>query len=245
MLRLLAACSLCLAAALPTVSAAGDRVWHSRFEHHGQAISTQWSATDSFSGLTLASGDRLTVSRGDRWQIRASGDPAVLAELRFIVDDGEIVIGRRNGRHARTKGLAHIEVIAPSLKSVALAGSGDIAVDRLTGPIASLRVAGSGTLSVERLDVKQVNAKLAGSGDLDIAGRAGAATIAIAGSGDILASRLAVTDATVTVAGSGDAAFAASGTVNASIVGSGDVHVVGTRDCTQKRMGSGRLRCTG
>lgn len=49
--------------------------------------------------------------------------------------------------------------------------------------------------------------------------------------------------ASVTVAGSGGARFRSPGKISATLVGSGTVLVTGTTDCTQTRMGSGRLTC--
>lgn len=244
MLRLLAACSLCLATALPPAANAAERSTYSRFDREGLPIASSWMATERFTALTLASGDTLTIVEGDHWRIRADGKPTVLAKLRFLVEDGQMVIGRRSGRAQDRAGNARIEVTVPSLDSVTLAGSGHIRIDRISGPAATLTVAGSGTLTLTDLETDRLAATIAGSGELILAGHAQTAKITIAGSGDIRAARLSTRDAAVTVAGSGDAQFLASGAVEASIVGSGDVDVIGTRDCTQTRMGSGRLTCT-
>ncbi|HCI61371.1 MAG TPA: hypothetical protein DFK09_02550 [Erythrobacter sp.] len=87
-------------------------------------------------------------------------------------------------------------------------------------------------------------AKIAGSGDMRLAGRAASMQVQIAGSGDLSGEAMQVTDAELAIAGSGDTRLQASGRVSASIVGSGNAAVTGTRDCTQNRMGSGRLTCT-
>ena len=54
---------------------------------------------------------------------------------------------------------------------------------------------------------------------------------------------LRVEDAKVSIAGSGDGAFASDGRVNASIVGSGEVRVIGRATCKVSSVGSGRLVC--
>ncbi|HAV79487.1 MAG TPA: DUF2807 domain-containing protein, partial [Erythrobacter sp.] len=105
-------------------------------------------------------------------------------------------------------------------------------------------VSGSGELAIERVRVGRLAAKIAGSGDMRLAGRAAFMQVQIAGSGDLSGEAMQVTDAELAIAGSGDTRLQASGRVSASIVGSGNAAVTGTRDCTQNRMGSGRLTCT-
>ncbi|WP_370190314.1 head GIN domain-containing protein [Qipengyuania sp.] len=244
MFRILAAASLGLATivALPADTAIAHGKWHSRLDD-GQPISQDWARTGRFDSVVLAGADNLTVTRGDRWQIRASGSSEVLAELRFLVEDGKITIGRRH-RHDRIDGTARIEIIAPAVEDVVLAGSGDLSVDAMNGEDIGATVAGSGTIDIRRVQASELKATIAGSGDLHIAGQADDGKITIAGSGDIHGRGLRVGRANVTIAGSGDARFHADGRVSASIVGSGGAVVTGTTDCSQTRMGSGRLTCT-
>ena len=55
---------------------------------------------------------------------------------------------------------------------------------------------------------------------------------------------LKVDKAEISIAGSGRAQFASDGTVEARIMGSGDVSVTGSAKCTVNAMGSGTLRCS-
>jgi hypothetical protein len=238
---LLAAATFGAATAAP---ARGDRDWHSTLDEKGVPVPSSWATTGRFTGVTLAGSDTVRVREGSQWQVRASGDPAVLAELRYIVEDGSLTIGRR-WRKQPVEGSATIEVTAPSIRALTLAGSGSLDAERLRGDKVAATVAGSGDLALGDLQSREFSGTMAGSGKLRVAGRSEEAHITIAGSGTIDAHALSVSDAGVSVAGSGDAALRASGTVKASIVGSGDVTVTGGATCTQSRMGSGRLRCSG
>lgn len=244
MFRILAAASLGLAAVttLPTASVTAHEGWKSKLDD-GERISASWSQTGRFDSVTLAGSDTVTVTRGDRWQIRASGSPEVLAELRFLVEDGELTVGRKY-RRDKVRGSARIEIITPSLEDVTLAGSGDMTIDTLNASEVGATVAGSGSIDVNRVRASQLNATIAGSGSLRMAGQANRGDITIAGSGGIDARSLTVQRANVSIAGSGDARFRANDSVSASIVGSGSAIVTGTTDCTQTRMGSGRLTCS-
>jgi hypothetical protein len=121
---------------------------------------------------------------------------------------------------------------------VVLSGADDVVVSQ--GDRWRIR----GELAIERVHVGRLVAKIAGSGDMRLAGRAASMQVQIAGSGDLSGEAMQVTDAELAIAGSGDTRLQASGRVSASIVGSGNAAVTGTRDCTQNRMGSGRLTCT-
>ncbi|UYH54532.1 DUF2807 domain-containing protein [Qipengyuania sp. SS22] len=244
MFRIIAACALGLAAVttLPASPALADKSWRSNLDD-AEPIPSSWAATGRFAQVTLAGSDEVVVTRGDRWQIRASGSPAVLAELRFEVEDGELLIGRR-WRRTQVEGRARIEVIAPDVDAVTLAGSGTMRVDGMDSDEVDVTVAGSGTIDIARVSANRMSATIAGSGDLEVAGRADSGRITVAGSGDIDGRQLQLGRASVSIAGSGDARFRADGRVSASIVGSGNALVTGTNDCTQSRMGSGRLTCT-
>jgi hypothetical protein len=246
MRRILIAASLAAATLGVATSALAwpERGWHSALDEKGQPVPSSWSATSRFSGATLASSDSLRVREGSQWQIRASGDPAVLAELRYMIDGGSLIVGRR-WRERAVEGSATIEVTAPSVKALTLAGSGTLEADRLRGDTVAATVAGSGNLALGDLQAREFSGTMAGSGKLQVAGRSEQAHITIAGSGDIDARALSVDTAGVSIAGSGDAALRATRTVKANIVGSGDVTVTGGAKCTQTRMGSGRLRCSG
>ena len=244
MFRILAAASLGLAAVavMPTAPAVAHDNWKSKLDD-GERISPSWSSTGRFDSVTLAGSDTVTVTRGDRWQIRATGSPEVLAELRFLVEDGDLIVGRRHNRE-RIEGNARIEITAPSLDDVTLAGSGTMRVDAMSGGDIGATVAGSGNIDLSRVQASRLKATVAGSGTLRVAGQADNGSITIAGSGDIEGQSLRVQRASVTIAGSGNARFRADDTVSASIVGSGDAIVTGTTNCTQTRMGSGRLTCS-
>jgi hypothetical protein len=235
----LAAATLATAVASPLKA---DRRYSNRLDERGRQIGTSWAETGRFDALTSAGLDNVRFSEGQRWQVRASGDPRALQQLRFLVDRGSLIVGRVSGVRERY-GRAQIEVTAPSISAVTAAGSGMVYVERLSGDNARATVAGTGDTTVRALDSRKLAATVAGSAGLEIAGRSESADMTIAGSGHLKGSRLTVGSANVTMAGSGNAAFRSPGTVRASIVGSGTIAVTGTTRCTQTRMGSGSLVC--
>lgn len=199
--------------------------------------------TGRYEALTAAGMDDVRLISGDRWRIRASGDARAVSQLRFLVEDNSLIVGRTSQPRERF-GKAQVEITAPSLRAVTAAGSGVVDIERLTGPRASATIAGSGRTTIRGLEVERLSATVAGSGGLDLAGRSERADITIAGSGRLAGDGFTAASANVTVAGSGAARFRSPGQVRATIVGSGSVTVTGTSDCSQTRMGSGRLVCS-
>ena len=239
-----------LAGSLAAVAAAGllalpahaDRTRYNKLDTDGKAVGASWAQTGRFDKLTSAGMDDVRLTTGDRWQIRANGDARALSQLRFLVEDGALIVGRISGQRERY-GKTQVEVTAPSLHEVTAAGSGSVDVERLAGDRVSATVAGSGRTNVRRLEAKRLAATIAGSGGLALSGRSTGAEMTIAGSGRVDGADFTAASANVTITGSGTAQFRSPGAVRATIMGSGTATVAGTTDCSQTRMGSGRLIC--
>lgn len=245
MSRLLLAASLAAAAAigLAAYPAWADGAQGSALDGDGKPFGSSWSETGRFDALTATGIDDVRLVASDRWRIRATGDARAVAQLRFLVENGKLIVGRISQPRERF-GKTRIELTAPSLRAVTAAGSGAVDVERIAGPRASATVAGSGRTTVRRVEAERLIATVAGSGGLDLAGRSERAELTIAGSGWLAGEDFTAGAANVTVAGSGAARFRSPGKVRATIAGSGSVKVTGTTDCSQTRIGSGRLLCS-
>lgn len=245
MSRLLLAGSLAAAsiAGLAAWPAHADRYDRSTLDVKGTPFGPAWTDTGRFEALTATGLDDVRLVSGDRWRIRATGDARALSQLRFMVEDGALIVGRTSEPRERF-GKTQIEITAPSLRAVTAAGSGAVDVERIAGPRAAATVAGSGTTTIRRVEAERLSATVAGAGGLDLAGRSERADVTIAGSGRLAGAEFTAASANVTVAGSGGARFRSPGQVRATIMGSGTVTVAGTTDCSQTRMGSGRLVCS-
>lgn len=236
----LAAASIAMLAALP---ASADRDYRNKLDEDGRPIGAAWAETGRYDNLTATGMDDVRLVSGNRWRIRATGDARAVSQLRFLVEKDSLTVGRTS-QPREGFGKAQVEITAPSLRAVTAAGSGAVDVERIAGPRGSATVAGSGRTTIRRLEVERLSATVAGSGRLDVSGRSERADITIAGSGRLAGDGFTAASANVTVAGSGAARFRSPGKIRATIVGSGSVTVTGTSDCSQTRMGSGRLVCS-
>ena len=201
-------------------------------------VSTSLSATVNF---TLA----------DNYSCTVSVDENLFDYLDIKVEDNELLMGKQ--KEHKNVGLEAtkfvIEVTAPSLKAVNLAGSGtfnalsplqgegmevnvagsgDITFDQSVNyPRIELSVAGSGDLVCAELVADELEATLAGSGDLKVtSGSVREAEANVAGSGDIVLT-CAIENLEANIAGSGDIKARVNGRLEYTIFGSGDISYYG------------------
>ena len=199
-----------------------------------------------FDSVGVAGQHDVIVTVGPQFSVRAEGDAETLDRLRIEVDNGNLKIGTKNEGWSmgwKNQSKTRILVSLPSIRSAAVAGSGDIRIDRVEAPRFSASVAGSGDLHVEALRAGDAEFSIAGSGNISAAGNAQRADISVAGSGDVDLGRLEVRAADVSIVGSGDVKARAMETADVSIMGSGDVVLSGSARCTVNKRGSGNVRC--
>lgn len=184
------------------------------------------------------------VRQAGQTSVRATGPSELLNNMIVRVDGDTLRIEPRSGfRWSGDGDGVKVYITTPNLAAAALAGSGDVSVDRAAGERFEAALAGSGDLQIGQVEVGALEASIAGSGDVRVAGRAERAEVSIAGSGDVDASGLASRRASVSIAGSGNAAINASEAADVAILGSGDVTVTGGARCTVSRAGSGNVNC--
>lgn len=210
----------------------------------GSGTERSFAAT-GFDQVTLQGPDNVVVKTGGTFAISASGPSDILDKLDIRVDGGTLKIGRKREGMFGNDGSESvtITVTMPSIKGAALAGSGDMSVDKAEGADFAGSIAGSGDLTIASLIASKVDFSIAGSGNLGATGKAKALNYSIAGSGDIEAAGLESETASISIAGSGGIEARVTQTADISIVGSGGVELTGGAKCNTKTMGSGEVRC--
>ena len=203
----------------------------------------------AFDRIALEGSPDVVVAVGAAPSVRAEGDADLIERLEVIVEGAKLSIRVREGSgrwfsFRRHRGVT-LHVTVPSLAGVAIAGSGDVRVDRVEGSNFNGAIAGSGDLEIGTLAVGEANFSVSGSGSVRASGRADRAMVSVAGSGDIDLARLEAGDATLGMAGSGDIGIRATRTATIDLRGSGDINVSGPARCTVNKRGSGEVRCAG
>lgn len=203
----------------------------------------------TFDKIEVAGPFEVSVTTGGKPSVHASGPSNLLEKMEVVVEGGVLKIRpeKRNsmfnwnfGRNSK----ATVAVTVPMLSEAAIAGSGGIAIDKVSGASFKGEIAGSGDLRLAAVDAGAVELSIAGSGGVSATGKAKTVTYEIAGSGDIDAKGLVAETARVSIAGSGNVSANATGTADIEMIGSGNVDVSGGAKCTTDKAGSGEITCS-
>ena len=157
-----------------------------------------WDGSDH---VTLAVGGRASWAPGSDSKVHLSGDPQVLAHIK--VRDGNIMMDCR-GWHQDS---GNLTIVLPgrTFQRFAIAGHGDLALQKLDQPMVKVSIAGSGTIHAD--------------------GKVEHAEIHIDGSGNIDTGQLASQVSSVHINGSGNTDIAPSQEADIHVNGSGDVNL--------------------
>ena len=221
---------------------------HAQESDGGGGIARRDFQVGNFDRIALAGSHDVIVTVGGAPSVRAEGDAKAIERLEIEVEGGKLKIGSRNHvslGFSRDRGPVKIHVTVPSLTGAAVAGSGDLKIDKVEGSRFSGAVAGSGDLDIGAMKVEQAEFTVGGSGGIRAAGTAADSKVSVAGSGDLHLEALEVRRANVSVAGSGGVKARAMETADVSVAGSGDVTLSGPARCNVRKSGSGQVRCTG
>lgn len=175
--------------------------------------------------ITLPATVNFTVS--DTYTCAVRVDENILEYLEIKVKNDELIMKKTDiSKNLRATEFV-IELSAPSLEEITLAGSGKFTVSSpLEGDELDVNVAGSGGIVFnEKINYQKIELMVAGSGDLDCSEMiADELEATIAGSGDIKVDSGTVHGAEVSVAGSGDIVLTCDiKNLEANIAGSGDI----------------------
>ncbi|MBD1392512.1 DUF2807 domain-containing protein [Mucilaginibacter sp. ZB1P21] len=197
-----------------------------------------------FNAVSVAGSFDVYITQGSSESVKVEAPDDVIDRIVTEVEGGVLKIynKKNNGMTWNWNGNKKI-VVYVSIKDVnmvSLAGSGDVYFKGgLHAPSLKLKLAGSGDLT-GKVDVRSLESSLSGSGDITISGRAESSSVSVVGSGDFTGQNLATANTIVKVAGSGDARVNATDKLEASVVGSGDVHYTGAvKNVTSSKAGSG------
>lgn len=106
------------------------------------------AALRDFTGVTLSSSDEVEIVQGPAFAIQVEGTEAAKEGLEIRRDGDMLKIGRKSGNFwGKGDDGARIRVTMPTIAAAALAGSGDISIDR-TGENFAATLSGSGDMTI-------------------------------------------------------------------------------------------------
>ena len=196
----------------------------------------------TFSTLRLDSSVDVRAHQGATPSVTVHADDNIEPLVETTTDGDTLVVRLKKGSSFRTHHKVVVDVVFTSLTAVQQRGSGDLHIDRISGPKFESSISGSGDLNIENAQVGAFALSIAGSGDVIISGSADEARFGIAGSGDINARNFPAKKVSVSISGSGDAQVNATEALEAKVAGSGDVTYSGRpKDVSRRVSGSGSI----
>jgi Putative auto-transporter adhesin, head GIN domain len=153
----------------------------------------------AFDAVVLAGTNNVTVHVGGRRTVVVRADDNLIRLVTTEVRAGKLLVADHGSFTTKTP--MSVEVTVPTLAAVSLSGSGGVAVDGV--------------------EAARFRASLSGSGVLTVTGTARRLEASLEGSGVLALQGLESRDARATVSGSGRLQVQATGTLHASVPGSG------------------------
>lgn len=201
-----------------------------------------------FEEVTTVGPQDVVISYGEEFAVRAEGSPGALQQLEVVVEGESISIRPKDDLFQGNWGSlesATFYITTPNLSKIALAGTGDIKVDRVEGESFEGIVGGPGEISIGDLQVERASFIVAGAGSLSVSGVAQETDVTIGGAGEVDAAELTSESAMVSIGGTGDVTLTVNDEADVSITGTGDVDILGPAQCSVTRMGVGNVSCEG
>jgi hypothetical protein len=196
----------------------------------------------AFSALRLDSSVDVLAHQGSTPSVTVHADDNIEPLIETNVDGDTLVVRMKKGTSFRTHHKIVVDVVFTTLTAVQQRGSGDLHIDKISGPKFESSISGSGDLQIDNAQVGAFALSIAGSGDVIISGTADEARFGIAGSGDIDARNFPARKVNVSISGSGDAHVNATEALDAKVAGSGDITYSGRpHDVSRRVSGSGSI----
>ena len=234
---------LIMAAAL--LMGVGSSFAHPAKPAHARVADVEDRKVGDFNGINLSGSYDYYVKQGSANAVRVEAPAKLLPYIVTEVKNGVLSVYSKN--HTNWGSLFHNEKIAvyitaKDIKSVKLAGSGDVFFkEGISSTDLSISLSGSGDI-VGKITVTSLDCNLTGSGDITLTGKAENSKVSLVGSGDYSGHGLQTTNTFVSVVGSGDASVNATGSLNAKVSGSGDIHYSGNpKSLSKSKSGSGDI----
>jgi hypothetical protein len=175
--------------------------WHFSIDDddhdHGAQVTRSFTFNPD-APFTVDAPVHLHFVHGDHVSMTVSGSSALISALRW--DNNHLSL--RDGPIFSHHDLK-VEIVAPRLPPMTMGGAGNV--------------------SLENLDQDELRLNLSGAGNVDATGKVHTANVTSSGAGNVDLGELDATDATVSIAGLGNIDVNASGKVDASVAGAGNV----------------------
>ena len=251
-----------------TINLDGESFGGKTIKGNGNIVTQNYNVT-TFDEISISLPAKVNFTVSDAYTCTVRVDENLMEYLDIKVKDHDLIL-KKQEKHKNTSLRATefvIDITAPSLENINLAGSGTLNVlsplegeemevnvagsgdvflnQTVTVQEIELNVAGSGDLVCKTLFADKMDANVAGSGDLKVVGgTVREAEAGVAGSGDIVLT-CDIENLEANIAGSGDIKARVSGKLKYGIIGSGDIGYYGNPIVEGDKLGHAGLHRLG
>ena len=192
-----------LLTAVLAIALSAGTVWADD-DNHGNYVTQSVDNIGYFENIISNAPFDIEFTQRDEQKVSIYGDPAQIANVNITLMGKSLIVGCKENSN-----VSHVKVIvtAPDLLCAIAGASGDI--------------------EVKYLDNLNFTATVSGSGDIELTGSCDKAEYNVNGSGDIDAEEFRVEYLDATVNGSGSIDCRCTETLNANVVGSGEIEIHG------------------
>ena len=212
---------------------------------HGEGtITTKTIEALDFYKIDISIASQITISQGETYEVKVTGNPNIIAELKTSVVNNMLEIDLESGCYSYNK-LA-IEITIPELSLIRINGSSKVVInDFYDQSNLEVSISGSGQIFLNKFEgITNLNVDISGSGSFETNNYISTlnnSTVNISGSGRFDGYETTSNIVSAQISGSGKAYITATESLEATISGSGKMYYKGNPVITQTINGSGRL----
>lgn len=213
-------------------------------------VSRQTYSISEFDAVRVDAPIDVAITTGKGVSATGTGDRETLDTLTLDISSRTLTIKIRQtislgGSGGKTRAPTRLILTTNALRRATLVGSGNLTVDRLKGTFTEARLQGSGALTIAASETDRLSVGLQGAGTITLAGSAPDMTASVSGSGRLDTTALNVQRLRVSTEGSADVRVMANVEAHASAAGAGRIEVLGTAQCTVRKIGNANITCGG
>lgn len=191
---------------------------------NGNIIKKEITGLSGFESVGNGISADMILTQGSEYKVEYEGESNLLDHIEFKLHNNALDINNKHeNRWIQNTKPIKIYVTMPTLKAIALGGSGSVR-------------------STNDFNTDKMKIAIGGSGDVSVSGVANELKIAIGGSGDCDLKNLKCQKAKISIGGSGDCNVNVSDELDVAIAGSGDVKCKGRPRVKETIAGSGSVR---
>lgn len=215
---------------------------------NGKSVSTSPADLTNFSRVNIDAYVDATihVQPGAGYSVKFEGEEDALKDLETTVEDGELIIDRKDGFFLNfgSEREIKVQITVPSLAGISFAGAGQIVTTGIiTGSNFDLDVSGAGGVKIAEVNVDKLNVASSGAAEVEvIKGVVREADYSFSGVGSMDAYGVQCTDAVASISGVGGIEVSVSGKLDASLSGVGSILYKGHPHVESDVSGVGQIK---